>query len=309
MKGTKLFWGLFFILLGVVFILKNLGMLHFEFRWSEIFRLWPLILIFMGISALLGTSKYKVPWVAPLMLVIVILIFTRFEFGHHYDNPNWRDNEERPRHHDKANSQNFSEPWVEGMKQATFNFTGGAAEFMIIQSTDNLIDANTVTRFGDYSMERVSDDSSMVINLRMTDKKITWKKGDWVNKVYIRLNQAPVWNMNFELGAGSGEFDLSPYKINKLTVESGATALDIKVKDNLPKTIIDIETGASSVTVRVPKTANCLLDLDAVLSSKDVEGFIKKDDGSYQSENFSSIGNLIDIRVSAGVSEINVVRY
>ena len=55
MCDTKLVWGLFFVILGSVWIASNLGLVAFDFgKW------WPLIFVFVGLSILF--SKPRMPW-------------------------------------------------------------------------------------------------------------------------------------------------------------------------------------------------------------------------------------------------------
>ena len=49
--------------------------------------------------------------------------------------------------------------------------------------------------------------------------------------------------------------------------------------------------------------------MDAVLSSEDLTGFTKKNDGYYESDNFNGKGNLININVDAGMSSVTIERY
>ena len=50
MKYKPLFWGLILIAIGMLFILGNLGIVHFS--WFSFWRLWPVILLFWGITIL-----------------------------------------------------------------------------------------------------------------------------------------------------------------------------------------------------------------------------------------------------------------
>jgi hypothetical protein len=49
-------WGLFFILLGLLFLLSNFGALP-PIVWSQIARLWPVLIVLIGFDTLLGHSE------------------------------------------------------------------------------------------------------------------------------------------------------------------------------------------------------------------------------------------------------------
>jgi hypothetical protein len=48
-------WGLFFILLGVLFLLSNFGALP-PATWEQISKLWPVLIILIGLDTLMGHS-------------------------------------------------------------------------------------------------------------------------------------------------------------------------------------------------------------------------------------------------------------
>ena len=50
MDAAKIFWGLVFIVLGILLILSTLGHLPWAYWW----KLWPLVFIFLGILILLS---------------------------------------------------------------------------------------------------------------------------------------------------------------------------------------------------------------------------------------------------------------
>jgi hypothetical protein len=54
-RKDPLVWGLILIVIGVLFILENLGLNAFDISW----RFWPVILIVWGASKLLEGLKAK----------------------------------------------------------------------------------------------------------------------------------------------------------------------------------------------------------------------------------------------------------
>ncbi len=58
MRVSTLFWGILLVLIGGLFLLNNLGVL--DVNWDTIWRLWPMILVFWGLSILVG--KQRTPW-------------------------------------------------------------------------------------------------------------------------------------------------------------------------------------------------------------------------------------------------------
>lgn len=48
-------WGLFFILIGIVFLLSNFGSLP-PIAWGQIVKFWPVVIILIGVDTLFGQS-------------------------------------------------------------------------------------------------------------------------------------------------------------------------------------------------------------------------------------------------------------
>ena len=113
-----------------------------------------------------------------------------------------------------------------------------------------------------------------------------------------------------------------------LIVESGASALDIDLKDVLA-THVELKTGASSSNVTMPARGVSLLDVEAGVASVNVrvpettaarvrvrEGvtavkvdtnrFPRLDSGMYQSPNFDTASDRAEINVELGLGSISV---
>ncbi len=65
-------WPIFLVGLGVVFLLKNLGVLEFD-TWEMIWRLWPLILVGMGLDSLLHNQGIAAPTIFIGLGLIILL--------------------------------------------------------------------------------------------------------------------------------------------------------------------------------------------------------------------------------------------
>jgi hypothetical protein len=65
----SIFWGLLLLTSGVFFLLANLDII--DFRWMDIWQLWPMLLIFWGVSALPINNYVK-------LIINIILIGLMF---------------------------------------------------------------------------------------------------------------------------------------------------------------------------------------------------------------------------------------
>lgn len=312
MNSRKLIWGSFLILMGLLLVVHNFNIVPLSINWGRMASLWPLILIILGLSSLSKNTNMN-PWYFNGSAAIIIAIFlyqvvdingTRRE--HFFD---WSDEFSVDVDSNGLKTQDFVLPLDSGVRMAKLSFEGGAAKFILNDTTSNLIDANTMTRKGEYTLEKVRTDSTEDIKMKLTSSNIKIKNGKIDNQVEVKLNPMLSWDFSFEIGAGAIDFDFSAYKVKKINLDAGAASVNMKLSDKEAVSNVDIDAGASSVTLQVPMNARCRVKMDAVLSSESLAGFSKKKDGYYESDNFNGKGNLININVDAGMSSVTIERY
>ncbi len=129
-------------------------------------------------------------------------------------------------------------------------------------TTYNLIAAKTEGHKNNYKLKRLDTDSSSIIDFDMGDKAIFRFGNDYKNTVDISLNSNPVWDMNFDVGAASMDFDLTKFKTKNLSVDMGAAAINIKLGDLFPETKLSVDAGASDINIFVPKGTGCKIVTD-----------------------------------------------
>lgn len=71
MKNRNLFLGILLLFVGVIALLSSLDI--FELRWSIVWRLWPMLLIIIGILVLPVKDWLKAILVVLTMLLSVLL--------------------------------------------------------------------------------------------------------------------------------------------------------------------------------------------------------------------------------------------
>jgi len=192
---------------------------------------------------------------------------------------------------------------------ATLNFDAGAGTFNIKDTTYNLIYAITEGHINNYKLKRLDSDTSSIIDFDMGDKAIFRFGKDYKNKVDIALNSKPVWDMSFDVGAASMDFDLTEFKTKNVDVDMGAASINIRLGYLYSETKLSVDAGASDINVFIPKESGCKILIDGALSSKHFTDFEKINSDNFQTENFDEAANKIYIDIECGVSSISVDRY
>jgi len=306
MKPSHIFWGLLFVGLGLLVLINNFTNIFMD--WATIWKLWPLTIVLIGLSILVKHQSGKAVIAGLAAIVLALAIFASFKTATHFFSNDFQIDIGDDAEYEYATTE-FNETYDSTLTYATLNFNAGAGTFNISDTTVNLIDAKTEGHKNNYKLSRLDTDSSSIIDFDMGDKAIFRFGDNYKNTVDITLNSKPVWDMNFDVGAASMDFDLTEFKTKNLSVDMGAAAINIKLGDLFPETKLSFDAGASDINIFVPKESGCKIITDGALSSKHFSDFEKIDSDNYQTENFNEAANKVYIEIECGVSSISVERY
>ncbi|RLD39557.1 MAG: hypothetical protein DRI74_00500 [Bacteroidetes bacterium] len=314
MKNKNIFWGILLVVIGTLFIFDNLGWLHFSFR--AIFDMWPALLILWGISMLPIKGGLKTT-LSVVTVVLAILVGSTRDYSsshwstmlnrhvHHVRGVDWDDYEDDKSADDNIYTYKFFEDYEESIDVAILNMDIAAGKFRIEDTTSFLIDFEAENNLGQYKKEIMKNGSTTEIYVRLEDGK--FRSGTNKNHAYIKLNTHPLWEMKLDVGAADFVADLRDFKVRKVEIDGGASAIKLKIGDRQNETNIDIESGASAVKIYIPESAGCEVISDIMLSDLDLNGFIKEGK-TYHTPDFDNSKQKIYIRLEAAISALNVIR-
>jgi len=72
MNNRGVFWGVFLVLLGVVYLLRQFGLIYFHITWLFAWRLWPVLLIIAGLRLILPRTGNLA---GSLILLVMVALF------------------------------------------------------------------------------------------------------------------------------------------------------------------------------------------------------------------------------------------
>jgi len=316
MKSKGVFWGVILFSIGVLFFLKNIDVIWFS--WRAFFTMWPVLLVVLGVSLL--PVKEFIRIILAFVIIILTIIFVannpRFQendrwpwywnwHNDRYSDRNWNDEDEEET--DEWNDQQLFESFDSSINNAVLDLDAVAGEFTIDETSEYLVKFDRQGNMGKYYLEADNAGSAVVLKLSMGNRTIHSKNVS--NKATISLNPKPVWDLKIDAGAAKIDFDLSPFKVDRIDIDGGASSVEIKLGDKHENTDVSIETGASSVKFEIPESVGCEVRTSTFLTSKNLDGFTKTSDGIYQTEGFSSSAKKITIKLDAAISSLEVKRY
>ena len=315
MKSDKIFWGIFLVFIGGIFLLENFDII--DFSWRYVWRFWPVILILIGVNILFKNSKSQTGIIVTAAITIITLgLLTYKGLEKHRDNESkWRWNNSNDKNNDADSADvisdaNYSEEFDTKYHFATLNIKGGASKFVIKSASDKLFEANLNQSKSRYYLKKTEVDSAVTLNFNSKGNRSEYSlNGDDFNEIKMMLNAQPLWNINLTMGAGEIDFDLVDYKTKNISLKGGAAAFKVKVGNLYNDINVNAETGLAEIVIEVPETSGCRIKASTGLSSKDFKGFKKMKDDSYETSNYNEAPNKINISLKGGLSDFNVDRY
>lgn len=316
MKSKGVFWGVILFTIGMLFLLRNLDVICFS--WRAFFSLWPIVLVILGISLLPVKEFIRIILAFIVIILTIVFVANSPEFNSnerwpwdwnwhsdHYNDRNWNDEDEEQA--DEWNDQQLYESFDSAINNAVLDLDAVAGEFTVNESSEYLIQFDRQGNMGKYYLEADNAGSAVVLKLTMGDR--SFKSRNISNKAIISLHPQPVWDLKIDAGAAKIDFDLSPFKVDRIDVDGGAFDMKLKLGDKHNNTDVTLETGASSVTIEIPESVGCELKTSTFLTSRNLEGFNKTRDGVYQTDGFDSAAKKITIKLDAAISSLIIKRY
>jgi hypothetical protein len=315
MKSKGVFWGVLLVALGTLFILRNFGI--FYFSWYDFRHLWPVILIILGISLL--PIKGVVRIILSFIVVIVAMVYLSNRPPQYYHNyrwswiPDWHWNDDNYNDQDEEyDNENWTdqllfEDYDGQIENAVLDLDAAAGEFSLSTTDDYLVKFERSGNFGKYYLNADNVGSAVVLKLAMESDRI--RSSNFRNEATISLNPEPVWDINMDAGAAEIDFDFSPFKVDRIDIDGGASSIWLKLGDKMDNTDLEIDTGASSITIEVPEGVGCEVITSTILSSKSLDEFDKIEKGLYQTPDFDNSDKKIFINIDAAFASLEVKRY
>ncbi len=299
-KSGQLFWGFFLLTIGVLFLLEKSDF-HISIP-DEMTSYWPLLIILWGIAIMVKGTVFK-PIISAVSGLFLGLLLYGTVFGFTYVSYEHSDNDD-----EVVASSTFEEDYKSDTESATLILRTGASKITVKGITDKLISG---TSSGQFNFKTRYRDNNARIILRhiQEENNIDVFDDDLQRKLNFSLNPNPTWNIDFEVGAASIKMDLSEYKVEKFNIKTGATTTKLTFGDKQKNLKVNIEMGAATMKIRIPKESACQIKGNMLMVAEDFDDFIDVGKNRYQTENFDTAENRILINFNGGVSTFKVVRY
>jgi hypothetical protein len=127
------------------------------------------------------------------------------------------------------------------------------------------------------------------------------------DRLILDLAEGVPWTIDLNTGAADANLDLTGLTLRELSVDAGASSLDLTVGPDVAENArVVIGGGVGSYRLRLPRNLDISLTTDTGLSSTDVDSGFRKDGDVYR---HTGTGERLSVDINAGVSSINVELY
>lgn len=279
------------VFLGSFWMLESFGFIQWSL-WSVMYRLWPLILVVIGINIIFDKVKFirLITWG---LFFILVIVFGFYQQGQYKEEM-----------FVSKNSNLVVERRAE-TKNGQLNMILGGADIEINSTNEKLLKAHIPNPHVQNQVLFNNGNKTLRVDLRQIREIHNIGNNNY--NYEIELNRDIVWDIEGEIGAAKGSFDLRDLNINEINLDVGAAQFDLMIGKNSEKTKIDIDGGATKIDITLPEEAGVKAKINGVLKESNMEnlGWIKKDD-FFITPNYEEAKQKIDINVDLAVGQLNI---
>jgi cell wall-active antibiotic response 4TMS protein YvqF len=298
-------WPLILIFLGCVFLLQNAGYLPSNF-WMGLWRLWPLVLVLVGIELMLA---HRVHWLGLAALAALVLmmgaVFTSRGL------PVGPLGLNQPSVTDSVVNTDLN-----GATSAAVTLSYGAGQLNVgpISDPQQAPYLATMTYHGPPELAPVPRYSASG-GVGQLDYQTGARGGPFDNRsdgptpnMELRIAPTiPITSLTVQTGAADAHLDLSRLRVSAVELSIGATQAWVRFPES-GATTAHIRSGASTLTLEIPEGVAGQISYHGGLSTLTIDQarFPQVADGLYQSADYTSAQNKIDLTVDTGITTIQV---
>jgi hypothetical protein len=281
--------------LGVIFLLNNLGRLDWGV-WLFILRLWPVLLIGIGLDLLVGRRSV---WGS--LLVVVVMLGVLAGAVIFYQRSGWGGAELR--------RQSISRPLEEATSaEVTLDSGLRALSLGALSEGGNLIEGTAEL----YRGERLAEHYAVVgeeAQYRLSAEGDTWNAfPNWPARVArweVALSPDIPVVLTIDSGVGETVLDLRGLQVIELSLDGGlgTMRLTLPAQGDLEG---DLNLGIGAVDILVPQGVAVRMQVDAGPSNIVVPAAYVRDGDVYTSPGYTSAENRVQLYVEGGIGQIRI---
>jgi LiaI-LiaF-like transmembrane region/Cell wall-active antibiotics response LiaF, C-terminal len=283
------------IALGVVFLLNNLGYLGWGV-WGTLVRLWPVLLIAVGLDLLIGRRSILG---SALVVVLVLTALAAAIWWTGYWVPAGM----------AITSDTISQP-LGAARRADIDIAMGAGQLNIgaLSESDNLIEGTIARSSGEQVVQDFSmNGDSATFKLH---SRAAWpfpfgeRRGDQVEWNLLASRAIPL-QLHIDTGAGQATLDLARLQVGDLDVNAGVGQTTLTLPQ-LGQVRARINGGVGETVVIIPAGMAARIEATTGLGQVQVIGNYQRVGKISTTAGYDSAANRVDLVVRGGIGSVTV---
>jgi len=313
MKNKRLFWGIILLFIGVVALLASLGV--FQFSWLTARKLWPILLIIIGVMILPTNDMVKVILLVATLALGGVLYHYEAKKEHSFFDLFSAVDIGQPNDISKNTYRYACSAWgglICKNRPAKTPFDSGntrlevqmgSGSLIVCGICDSIAEATQGGNILDIASTKSNDNTILTVStLKHTPQLLR----GFEKPVNIKLNETPVWDFDISTGAANVDIDLSRHKAERIDIATSTGNINVKIGKYDFDSELSITSGISKISITIPEDINCTIDCASTMAYKDFENFTETKDNHWQSDNYSETGPNLRIRIDAGAGIVVV---
>jgi len=333
MKGNKIIKGFTFLLIGTILLANTLEILDWSV-WSNIIKLWPLLIVSLGLSLIFRGKSLS--FMGPLIIFLAIILGVGASYmGISFEEEIVREvktlsreivievekvpetevaleAEITPEIETAPETETTLETEVAletkeylEIERVSIELNLDVGKLTMGESTPLLYECISQYRYKEFEPFEEFSRTEKEANILIYHSPVIKRRisNNIRNHWQLKLNNQIIYNLSIKTGAINTDCNLSNFKIEKLYIESGASNINLVVPEYDSKIIID--TGVSNIDIAIPKNVGAMVNIDSGIAIKDLDDFIKRN-GTYISHNYNESEFKTEIEIDCGVSNIDI---
>ncbi|HEU0051451.1 MAG TPA: DUF5668 domain-containing protein [Patescibacteria group bacterium] len=292
---ARVFFGLAILALGFYYLALNLGWLPAGLN-IDFWKLWPLLIVFAGLSLLSGKS-----WTGGIISLVFGLLIVAVAGYIFFGNAVSTTREIRiiPIHVNTTTST----------QAGNISIRIGASQLNLEGGSLALVSGELRTDFLNLNSNTENSDGVQKVDLETTGPWTT-SLSSHTSELDVQLGSTVPWDVTVEGGASDMNLDLRRVLLHALAIQTGASDATVQFGDVMGETKAEIKSGASSLHLIIPKSLPARIDVSpgSGLSSRTFTGFTKINDSEFETPDYASSTKKLDLTLDLGVSNVQVIR-
>ncbi|MGE5602392.1 MAG: LiaI-LiaF-like domain-containing protein [Nitrososphaerales archaeon] len=290
-------WPILLIGAGIVFLLNNLGMVSWDV-WMTLLRLWPVILIAIGLDLLFGRRFPLGSILLGLLLVAVLVLAVQGTI---------------------PLTANASAVTVDHTETISEELNGASEASVAIRFGAGNLNVNALTE-GSPQLVQGSVDLSRNEQLNRSYSAnngvadyVLESRGSWAMDPEVLAGSNKKWNLSLNRdlptdlrvssGVGQAALDLTGLNLRRFDLNGGVGQVTVKLPAS-GRYQVNIDGGVGQIIVIIPQGLAARLRTEGGLGAVSVQGNFRKDGDTYTTGDYGSAQNQAEVQVQNGVGQI-----